>query len=172
MPSITRLVPALVIAGFLLAGCDPLPPEQPPPTTATAPRFASDEEALAAAEKAYAAYLATSDQIVRDGGRDDARLEPFLSDELFASEQAGFAKMREEGERGIGYTTFTMTLQKRDNVSITAYACVDISHTDLIDAQGNSTVESDRRLRLPFEVEFDTESMRILRTDFWGDREC
>ncbi len=59
----------VALAVLLLSGC--LPPQTtvtPTPEATAAPVFASDEEALAAATAAYAAYLAMSDQIFAEGG--------------------------------------------------------------------------------------------------------
>jgi len=172
MPRTIHSILAVAFACALLTGCDSPAPRQPDPTTPAAPRFASDEEALAAAEEAYGAFLETADQIVRDGGADDARLAPFLSEELYMEESEGFAEMRADGRRGIGYTTFTLVLQRWDPGSLVVSTCQDITNTDLVDAHGQSIVTSDRRLRLPFEIEFDPDSMRIVRKTFLRDQEC
>ncbi len=173
MLSFTRLLPALLATGLLLTGCDSAPPREPAPTTASAPRFASDEEALAAAEKAYAAYLAVSDQIVREAGADDSRLASFVSKELFDETSDSYEYLRENDWRGIGATAFSIALQRYDTDSIVAYTCDDMTNTDLVDATGASVVKAGRRLHLPFEVEFDpNDSLRIVRKDYWADREC
>ena len=66
-----RLLPLAVLGAALLAGCLPTdPPVTPPPTSDLEPVFASDEEALAAAEEAYGAYLAAADEILSSGGAD------------------------------------------------------------------------------------------------------
>ncbi|HEX3679638.1 MAG TPA: hypothetical protein VHU90_07950, partial [Galbitalea sp.] len=57
-----------VTAMLVLAGCvQPPPPVIPTSGPSAAPVFASDAAALAAAKKAYLAYLAVSDQILIDG---------------------------------------------------------------------------------------------------------
>ena len=67
---------AVLAAAFVLAalsGCvQTTEKPTPTPTAAATPAFASDEEALAAAEKAYAAYLAVLDDVTADGGRNRA----------------------------------------------------------------------------------------------------
>ena len=63
------------LLALVLAGCAPdVPAIQVPPTPTVTPLFASDEEALAAAEEAYAAYLAMSDEITSDGGERPERI--------------------------------------------------------------------------------------------------
>ena len=75
-------VAGVAIGALLLSGCLPQQPTATPPPEATAaPIFASDEEALAAATAAYAAYLAMSDQILKDGGKDPDRNWISLSDD-------------------------------------------------------------------------------------------
>jgi hypothetical protein len=63
-----------IVAGaavaLALAGCVQ-PPSRviPTSTPSAAPVFASDAAALAAAKKAYVAYLAVSDAVANDGGK-------------------------------------------------------------------------------------------------------
>ena len=87
------LVGAVTIAGMLLlAGCgggDPIPTL--PPTPSATPIFASEEEALAAAEDAYAAYRGMSDQISAEGGANPERIAPFVTESRLADELRGFA---------------------------------------------------------------------------------
>ena len=57
MRSALALAAVTVTVAVLLSGCVPQGPEvTPPPESSTAPIFASDEEALAAATEAYEAY--------------------------------------------------------------------------------------------------------------------
>jgi hypothetical protein len=163
-----RLVSVALVAAALLTGCDGPPPTAPPTTAPAAPRFASDEEALAAAEEAYGAYMAVSDQVIRDGGVDDERLRPFLSREIYAFESSALERLRANRWHGVGYSLFELTLQSHDAISLIAYVCFDVSQTDLVDATGASVVEPDRRIRVPFEMEFDVnDAFRIVRRDEW-----
>ncbi len=60
---------ALTGFGVALAGC--VPDDVSPSTSATespSPVFATDDEALAAAEAAYTAYLSASDAMLASGG--------------------------------------------------------------------------------------------------------
>src|SRR5690606_919779 len=87
-----RLPLPLLLITLVLAGCtqpDPMP--TPPPTPSAAPVFASDEEALAAAEEAYGKYLETVDAILADGGSNAERLKPLVTSALFEHEREGFA---------------------------------------------------------------------------------
>ena len=66
---------AMLLAAFMLSGCASTP--VPTPTSATptvAPVFATEEEALAAATEAYAAYQELIDRIFSEGGKAPSRI--------------------------------------------------------------------------------------------------
>ena len=112
------VVALLIVA---LSGCASTPDPQLTPTpsaTAAAPVFASDEEALAAATEAYAAYLTMSDQIAGDGGASPHRISPFVSAGLLDSELDGFASFREANAFLVGNTRFWVAdVQKIDRTN-------------------------------------------------------
>lgn len=141
-----RLSLALLIAVPLLTGCSddaPLPSAPPPPSAE--PVFASDEEALAAAEEAYGAYSAVADQIMHDGGKHTERLAPLVSPELFEFQNDDFENFKSNGWRSVGTTTLrNFSLQQVSESTVVIYVCVDISDVDVVDADGNSHVSPDR----------------------------
>jgi hypothetical protein len=160
------VVGAVVLAGMLaLSGCvegDPIPTL--PPTPSSTPIFASEEEALAAAEVAYAAYLETSSLISSEGGTDPERIEMVAARELQEASLEGFSTLRENQWRTVGSSTIrTFELQYVDlSVSeggseevLVAYVCVDFSAVDVVDAEGASVVSPDRPDLQAFEVLFD-----------------
>lgn len=150
-----RLPLPLLLTALLLAGCtDPTPMPTPPPTPSETPVFASDEEALAAAEEAYAEYISTVDAILADGGANPERLAPLVSDEVFARESAGFKSYVDHGWHAVGQTSFHLVLQQFDNAELTAYVCENISDTDVLDSSGQSIVQEDRSTRFAFEVRY------------------
>ncbi len=164
-----RLVAPTLLAALVLTGCLPSSPAPTPPATTDAePVFASEDEALAAAEEAYALFQATADQIIRDGGASPERIEDMVSPDLYAREVAGYEQLRTNGWRGIGQTTFTLRLQAFSDDSVVAYACDDLTQTDVLDSAGQSVVRPGRETLLAYEVEFDpSDDMRILRKDIW-----
>ena len=161
-----RTVPPLAIAALIacsVAGCLPLDPA-PVATLAPigTPLFSSDEEALAAAEEAYGAYLAVSDQIAQDGGANPDRLAAVVGPELAAIEKAGYSELQNAGLRTVGSTSFYgAILQRFDTESpdgrdvVTVYLCSDVSGVDVLDSAGKSVVSPDRPALTPFEVAFD-----------------
>lgn len=126
-----------------------------PPATPTAePVFASDEEALAAAKDAYRKYLAVLDAILAEGGVNGERLLDVASSDVLAQEEPGFRDLQSRHLRGSGSTATTVTLQSADLMAgeVVAYACDDISSTDILDADGNSVVGGPRTTRFAYEV--------------------
>lgn len=153
---------ALVVT--VIAGCaaSPVPALTPSATPdAAAPLFASDDEALAAAEEAYAAYRDASDRIFADGGSEPERLAEYASSELFERERAGFDQAMAEGLRYVGATNVVaFRLQahrpkaRPPEPLVTAYACVDYSDVDVLDASGTSRTDPSRSKQLGFLVSF------------------
>ena len=161
-----RTVPPLAIAALIacsVAGCLPLDPAPVPTIAPTGtPLFSSDEEALAAAEEAYGAYLAVSGQILNEGGAQPERIDEVVTPERAAIEKASYSDLGNAGLRTVGRTTFFGTvLQRFDTESpdgrdvVSVYLCSDVSGVDVLDAAGNSVVSPNRPALTPFEVAFD-----------------
>lgn len=169
-----------------LSGCVPTAEPDPiPPTPTVTPVFATEEEALAAAEAAYREYLAVSDAILADGGRDRARLQSVATGEALQIDTDGFAEFEANGLRSVGLTTYSgFSLQSYDpsapagaNV-VRAYVCADVSKVDVLDAHGASVVDPSRQSVTRFEVGFDqvsnkTRALIVSSKDVWsGDTSC
>lgn len=169
-PSVTvlpmRTAPALLIAALLagsLSGCfQSSPVVLPEPEPSVAPIFASEEEALAAAEEAYGRYLAVLDEIFADGGKEPERLLDVATEAALDSVMPSFLSYESKGKRSIGYTAFdTASIQSMDTTGqaegdvVIMCACEDYSALDVVDSDGNSTVAVERVTRWPVTVSFD-----------------
>jgi len=165
-----RLPLPLLLLALALVGCTPSDPmPTPPPTPSEAPVFASDEEALAAAEEAYGAFLSATDAVIRDGGSQPERVQKYLSPELYERELAGYEQLVQNGWHGVGSTTFKLVLQYFRGGSVVTYACDDVSQTDVLDSNGQSVVLEGRSERVAYEVEFDADNdLVIVRKDVWS----
>ena len=179
-----RTAPALLVIlalSLALTGC--VPDDDPivvDPEPSASPIFESDEEALAAAEEAYGAYLSISDQVLNDGGAHPERLLALVTEDLYSHLLSGFESVAEKGWHGTGATVFdTSSLQSYFNDAlpgeqlITIYACVDLSNVDVLDASGASVVTPDRIDRSPYEVGFTTvdlgdPSLLVATEEPWG----
>lgn len=159
-----RVVGAVAVFGMLaLSGCgggDPLPTL--PPTPSSTPVFASEEEALAAAEEAYAAYLDLWSIVASEGGQRPERLEALATGAFLDSELEGIQTFVDNGWHAVGASLLrSAELQYVDLDSIEgsevvgAYLCVDLSGLDVVDASGFSVVSPSRPDIQAFEVRFD-----------------
>ena len=169
------ILPALVMlaVGLTLAasGCaatpEPVPPAPAPapsPTASVAPVFASNEEALAAATEAYAAYQEMFTLIAGDGGARPERIKSVTSGDYEAFLLREFEDARTAGIRTLGNTTFDGARIQRvderaaDGVGVVViYLCSDVSQVDLVDANNVSQIDADRIPRTAVEVGFDWE---------------
>lgn len=157
------LIGAVTVAGMLLlSGCgggDPIPTL--PPTPSATPIFASEEEALAAAEEAYAAYLSAWDLIAADGGADPERLAAYATGDFYESELEGFQTFRDNGWHSVGQSHLQSVelqfadLSGQDSVLVAAYVCVDVAGVDVLDEAGVSVVSPTRPDLQAFEVFFE-----------------
>ena len=160
-----RTAPALVLAGttlLALVGCVPDDdPVIPDPLPSSTPIFASDEEALAAAEEAYGAYLAVSDQISMEAGAHSERIAPFVTDAYFDELDAEFTKFTESGVHTDGATTFDgVELQQyvddtAGSATISVYLCLDVANVRVLDSSGADVTPAVRQSRLALEVRFE-----------------
>lgn len=171
------------LAGILLlSGCvpsDPLPTL--PPTPTSTPVFASEEEALAAAEEAYAAYLEVSNEVGETGGTDPERIEPYVTPERMEAELRGAQALQSSGLRLVGASQFeTIALQMVDAVGeeteVVFYACWDGSRSRVIDSSGADVTPSDRVNRLVLEIRTVTVNgelpLVLASDDQWLESSC
>ena len=170
---------ALATAAALLSGCAPAaPPAAEPPPTSSPPIFASDEEALAAAEAAYAEYLAVSDFVLSGGGSDTDSLREVATGAALTGELETARSFASNGYRSIGISKFdALSVQSVEDVTrgalVTVYLCSDVSGVDVVDADGNSVISAGRQDRIPLEVgllssEEDASRLLVSRSKVWS----
>lgn len=158
MRTVTRWKPAALgvtalLALAMLSGCVPAATHTSTPTPEATPLFATDDEALAAATKAYAAYLKMSDTILSDGGAHPERLNNVATGDALVQLKKDLAPFVNQKLHTTGRTTFdSMKLQSRSDDSIAAYVCEDVTDIDVLDASGKSLVKDTRDPRTSFEV--------------------
>lgn len=166
-----------------LAGCfGPGPVKTPLPTPSVTPVFASDEEALAAAEAAYAAYLAVDDAVFADGGAQPERLATVATGDFLEESIAGYKDVQSKGWHSVGNSTIrSIELQAFDTASrgpgiVSAYVCDDVSAVDVLDSNGTSVVSPARPDNSLLEVIFDLDPnighLLISSHEIWGDGQC
>jgi hypothetical protein len=156
--AVAALVIGLAIA-VALAGClQPPPPVIPTAEPTAAPVFTSDAAALAAAKKAYVAYVAASDAIGNDGGSNPQRIAQWVTPSRLKTETKEFDAFSKTGEHLEGKSVIShFALQQVDQsqsgvVTISAYVCDDVSASRLIDGSGLDVTPSARREVVPLQV--------------------
>jgi hypothetical protein len=172
LPSVPmRIIPrlsgaALAVAlsvALMLTACVPTTtPAGPTPKTSTKPVFANEAEALAAATKAYAAYVKVSDKILADGGNNPERVHDVATGDALRGALAGYQEFRTKELRSVGLSKIDhVSIQRfsgssangKDLVSI--YACLDVSSVEVLNKSGASVVSPQRPARQPFQVSED-----------------
>jgi len=183
-PSYRPAAVALVLAAALSAsGCTPDASGKPPASTPSATAlFASDEEALAAAEEAYRAYVTTTDQIFAESGEGIERLEAVAVDDQLAEDRTGFEEIFKSGFRSTGQTTFdSIELQQwsgdgHRETEVVVYLCQDISAVDVLDSTGKSVVLATRPDRIRYEVRLasnaESPKLRVSNRSPWKETTC
>lgn len=157
---------ALAVSALLvgtLAACASEPDPAPSWTASASPEvaeplFASDEEALAAAEAAYARYLVVSDAVLSAGGQSPERLREVAVGQALEYELAGARDFAESGLYATGSTLFTVhRLQsvkphESGGSEVRFYVCDDLSNADLFDQTGVSQADPEGQVIFPFEI--------------------
>ena len=159
-----RTAPALLISALValtLVACVPDDePVRPEPSPSSSPIFESDEEALAAAEEAYGAYLEVSNVVTSSGAHDASPLASLTTADMFETLSESLRNYSDNQLHSGGISTFdTSTLQQYvDNGdgtgTVIVYTCLDVSALRILDVAGNDITPADRDDRLPLELTF------------------
>ncbi|MET0724956.1 MAG: hypothetical protein ABWY36_01305 [Leifsonia sp.] len=168
---------AVVLVVLALSGCAASPrPEPTRSAPSSAPVFASDEEALAAAEKAYAAYLEVADLVFNEGGAKPERFRSVAVDQALDDSLVSADEFVMRDAHTAGRTAFEVyRLQSADyqsvrSLSITIYVCDDVSNVGLFDSSNDSLVSPDRQNVTPFTVTVvgdGSETLRVSSRAVW-----
>jgi hypothetical protein len=165
-----RTGPAFLAVTVLLAlaGCSPTDSHSnPAPSASATPVFSSDAEALAAAEKAYAAYLKVSISITGDGGSADSRIDTLVTKAQARREHDTYEYFAERGLHTTGAPDFgELQLQqvRYDSggaADLSFYVCVDSSKVRIVDATGADATPLTRPDRSALEVSMQSSSKHL-----------
>lgn len=139
-----RTPPALALAtiavAMLATGCTPTPEPTPTPTG-----FASEEEAFAAAEETYRAYVDAGNRIDLS---DPSTFEPLFAlttGDANSADRRQFSEMHAEGYTLSGQSSVTLVSPTAyENAQAELAVCLDVSEVDVVDESGNSVVSEGR----------------------------
>lgn len=142
----------LALAATVLSACTPAPEPDPTPTAA----FASEEEAFAAAEETYRAYIDASNAV---DFQDPATFEPladYSSGKYYDDERKQLSEMHADGYTRGGEIQIIRFrgIDVDDAGAVRARSCNDVSNTTFADAEGNSLVPADRPNRYALDLTF------------------
>ncbi|MGQ2913808.1 hypothetical protein [Microbacterium aurantiacum] len=158
-----------LVTGALLTGCAP-DASEPTPT----PSFSSDEDAFAAAEATYRAYVDALNQVDLS---DPATFEPvyaWTTGDLNASDRTNYSRWHAEGYRILGDASILSLSPAPAGVSpgaaVSLATCYDVSGVDVLDASGASLVDESRPDVQSLEIQFveDTETTTGLAIESIG----
>ena len=155
-------VTATLVVGLLLAACSTSGPSLPPaPSPSVTAVFASDEEALAAAKDAFGTYLAMSDKIAADGGKDPQRIAPLVTESQLPDQVASFEyyttnKFHIAGSSSIASARLQQYADVKSIAQLTVYACVDIANVRILDQVGRDVTPAGRQDVVPLQVSFES----------------
>jgi hypothetical protein len=153
-----RMLSVALALALLLSGCSPNgTPAIPVPEPTSAPVFASDEDALAAAKVALAAYIAVSDAISQDGGANPERIAEVVTPEWLPTELNSWRAFQRRGEKLVGSTSIKKVKleQTSDAGTVVVYACIDFTASTMIDKTGIDVGRKgpdDGTLEITFEI--------------------
>ncbi|HEY9308598.1 MAG TPA: hypothetical protein VIP82_12435 [Microbacterium sp.] len=146
---------AAALGAFLvlaLSGCTT--PESPEPTPT--PGFSSEEEAFAAAEATYRAYVDALNQW-HAGSTSSPRPTEFLTGNALESELDTQNMLGAQGRSIVGTASvarFAGTNASDDLAKVTAVVCLDVTESRVLNGEGVDVTPSDRPNVLALEVDF------------------
>ncbi|MCR2763471.1 hypothetical protein NQ152_08090 [Microbacterium sp. zg.B48] len=155
IPRVASVILMLAVLAGLATGCQP----QPEPTP-TASVFASEEEAFAAAEETYRAYVDALNQVDLSDPETFEAVYAWTTGELNATDRKNFSAWHADGYSKSGEARITETRAGAvhrlgsPDVTVRMEACYDVSAVDVVDKEGKSVVSPERpslqRLALVF----------------------
>lgn len=152
---------ALALAGAALTGCSPSPAPTPSPT----PAFASEEEAFAAAEETYRAYIdafnAENSGAIPPKPSLDFLSGDVLADEVAARKDQSKAGIHIEGVSKILTFDGTSSDLSSPILSVHATVCLDASDSRAIDMNGADVTADGRSDVYAVSVGFRGESRSL-----------
>ncbi len=178
----SRQLPVVLLLAslpLLASGCSPeAAVPAPPPTADAEPLFASDEEALAAAEAAFEEYLDVSFEVYADGGEDPGRLESVATGSILESDLAQAEQFRAEGLKQTGDPVVLATSLQSYNggsaetAEVIVYSCLDAFSVQAVDSSGRAIGDPNRQPTVTVENLFvaDAEGGLLLsESSLWED---
>ncbi|GAA3023978.1 hypothetical protein [Microbacterium dextranolyticum] len=133
----------LLLALTVVTACTPAPAPTPTPTG-----FASDEEAFAAAESTYRAYV-NADNASRKDPTSTPRPTDFLTGEALNAEMASERKFSDAGVKLTGDVLIASIRQlEASSTKAKIEACLDVTGTRVMNSEGVDVTPTDRSAQM------------------------
>jgi len=143
---IRRAAAAAIVLALALGMTTACQPEPAP--SASGPVFANEEEAFAAAEETYRAYVDALNQVDLSDPETFEAVYAWTTGEANAGARKSFSEMQADGWRVAGRSVVGITEPVRatigDPTTAVIVACLDVSSVTLVDASGESVVDPNR----------------------------
>ena len=140
---IASALAAALLAGALTVGCTPTPEPSPTPTG-----FATEEEAFAAAEETYRAYVDALNAVDLSDPETFEDVYAWTTGEANAGERKTFTDLHAKGLTVTGSSTAALVEPHggfdADILALQLAVCLDVSNVDLTDEAGESVVSPNR----------------------------
>ena len=144
---------ALVLAASTASGCSASPAPAEP-----APAFTTEEEAFAAAEETYRAYVDALNQVDLSDPETFEAVYAWTTGEANANERTTLSQMHADGWLVAGSTAIDgfrgTNAELSDPIVISAVVCSDVSDVTVVDSDGQSVVSEQRPEVYALSVEF------------------
>jgi hypothetical protein len=170
----TLLGAVTVFGMLLLSGCGggtPIPTL--PPTPSATPIFASEEEALAAAEEAYAAYQAAVDlalQTLSENALDEVAVDPALQsakDAIDSLRNSGSHQVGETRVASVSPTDLSPLLEGGDRGESQIYACLDLTSVGIQAPDGSISRSEIPLFPMLVTLVLDGGQLRVSHEEVW-----
>ena len=166
-------IPAVAaLIAITLSGCTPTPEPTPSPT----PAFASEEEAFAAAEKVYRAYMAAFNDVDFRLPTTFEPLSGYTAGSYERDERELLSQMHAaQHVRGGAIEIIEFSgVEVTEHGEVFATTCNDVSSTTYLDEEGRNLVPADRAARYALELVFslDETGLRLTEATTAEDPSC
>lgn len=179
-------IPTVAVTLLLLTACSPSTGDDtpaPPTASASAPIFASEEEAVAAADAVIKEYWATANEVLQAGGEGAENFESVVTPRRLASERSvaeSFVSQQlvQIGEFTVEPSTFQQSYETADHTEIVVTACVDYSGVTVVNPDGLEAKRTNPQPRVIHQVTLravgtpEDPEVRLDKSEPWFEVSC
>ncbi|MBF0671796.1 MAG: hypothetical protein IR160_04335 [Salinibacterium sp.] len=180
-------LPTVAVALLLLTSCTPSPaaetPTTSPSTTADAPIFETEEEAVAAADEVIQQYWTTTNEVFQSGGLRIEKLESIVTERRMQSERQLADSFQEQqlvqtGNFRAEATSFQQMFNDDDTTVLIVTTCVDSGEVEARFSDGRLVQRISEEPRYLHEVTLHVTAngsdlaVRLDESEPWTDFTC